>query len=233
MRRWPNDNKTLRRSLDDSETGNPEGVPWSLYHRPGESSRSTSPMWTHSREQGSYAIASREYEEFLEMKDGSTRIALETDDRPFDRFLFIDVDSEATESLRDMARDYPDRNIEIVTGDANIEIPGFCRQMKWNDQAVVFLDPYATSVIWSTIQEIAATKKIDCWVLFPRMAVARMMPNNREPDEANARRLRPHLRGSGVLWQGELQGCHPRVLLRPVPRQGAHAWKRADSQQVP
>ena len=150
--------------------------------------------------EGSYAVESDEYDEFVEMRDGSTRIALETDNRPFDSFLFIDVDSTATDSLRDMIREYPGRPVDVVQGDANVEIPKFCRKMRWNDRAVVFLDPYATSVVWSTIEEIAASEKIDCWILFPLMAVARMMSNNREPDEANARRL-DDIFGGREFWR--------------------------------
>ena len=150
--------------------------------------------------EGSYAVASDEYEEFFERRAGSTRIAIETDDRPFDSFLFIDVDSDATDSLRDMIGEYPGRQVEIVTGDANIELPKFCKLMRWNDRAVVFLDPYATSVNWSTIEVIAASAKIDCWILFPLSAVTRMMPNNREPDEKNAKRL-DDIFGGRKFWQ--------------------------------
>ena len=150
--------------------------------------------------EGSYPVDSDEYDEFLEMRDGSTRIALETDDRPFDRFLFIDVDSNATNSLREMVREYPGRQIEVVQGDANIEIPKFCRRMGKYDRAVVFLDPYATSVFWPTVEEVAGSEKIDCWILFPLMAVARMMPNNREPDERNAQRL-DRIFGGREFWQ--------------------------------
>ena len=150
--------------------------------------------------EGSYAVESDEYDEFVEMRDGSTRIALETDNRPFDRFLFIDVDSTATDSLRDMIHEYPGRQVDVVQGDANVEIPKFCERMRWNDRAVVFLDPYATSVVWTTIEEIATSEKVDCWILFPLMAVARMMPNNREPDEANAQRL-DDIFGGRKFWQ--------------------------------
>jgi three-Cys-motif partner protein len=34
-------------------------------------------------------------------------------------------------------------------------------------RAVVFLDPFGNQVAWDTIKEIAATKAIDLWYLFP------------------------------------------------------------------
>ena len=68
------------------------------------------------------------------------------------------------------------------------------------DRAVVFLDPYATEVSWMTVEEVAKTKKIDCWILFPLMAVARMMPTDKEPNEAWARRL-DRIFGDRQHWQ--------------------------------
>ena len=68
------------------------------------------------------------------------------------------------------------------------------------DRAVVFLDPYATEVAWTTVKTIAKTEKIDCWILFPLMAVARMMPTDKEPNESWARRL-DRIFGDRQYWQ--------------------------------
>lgn len=51
------------------------------------------------------------------------------------------------------------------------------------DRAVVFLDPFATEVSWDTIDKLASTGKVDCWILFPLSAIARMMPTANEPSE--------------------------------------------------
>lgn len=57
-------------------------------------------------------------------------------------------------------------------------------------RAVVFLDPYGMEVEWKTLQEIAATKAIDLWVLFPLgQAVNRLLTRKGEPPEGWARRL--------------------------------------------
>ena len=140
---------------------------------------------------GSYEFASDEddYEEFRELRRGSTWIALDIDDKPFDRLVFIEKDTGAAENLLILANEYPGRQIEVIQGDANVEIPKFCANMAWNDRAVVFLDPYATQVSWSTVEAVAKSRKIDCWILFPLMAVTRMMPTDREPDEATAEEL--------------------------------------------
>ena len=51
-----------------------------------------------------------------------------------------------------------------------------------------------------TVEEVAKTKKIDCWILFPLMAVARMMPTDKEPNEAWARRS-DRIFGDRQHWQ--------------------------------
>jgi three-Cys-motif partner protein len=42
-------------------------------------------------------------------------------------------------------------------------------------RGVVFLDPYALSVEWATLQALAATKTLDVWYLFPLEAVTRVL----------------------------------------------------------
>ena len=138
------------------------------------------------------------------MRSGSTRIALNVDGKPFDRLVFIEKDTGRVESLRALVRGNPGRDIRIVEGDANLEIPSFCNSMSGFDRAVVFLDPYATEVSWATLGAIAASGKIDCWILFPLMAVARMMPTGREPDEALASQL-DRIFGGREHWQQSYQ----------------------------
>ena len=149
---------------------------------------------------GLYAIAKDDYEEFDELRSGSARIALEIDDRPFDRLVFIEKETSSAEALFKLRSEYPGRQIEIIQGDANHKVPRFCLDMEDFDRAVVFLDPYATEVSWSTVETIAASKKIDCWILFPLMAVTRMMPTDKEPNETWARRL-DHIFGDHQHWQ--------------------------------
>ena len=138
---------------------------------------------------GSYTSATDEYEEYYELRRGSTRIALEVGDKPFDRLVLIEKDVGRVEALQELAQRHPGRDIQILNGDANSEIPSFCSSMSGTDRAVVFLDPYATQVSWATVEVIAASMKIDCWILFPLMAVTRMMPTDNEPDEVSSNQL--------------------------------------------
>ena len=124
------------------------------------------------------------YGEYNEMLKGSPSIALDVVNKPFDQFMFIDTNPANIESLNAVKNENRGRNINVVSGDANIILPKFCRNLGRYDRAVVFLDPYATEVSWATIANIARTEKIDCWLLFPVMAITRQMPLGREPDPA-------------------------------------------------
>lgn len=123
--------------------------------------------------------------DFRAMWKGSAAIALDIDNKPFDRLVFIEKDDDRCRSLRRLAS----RRVKIVRDDANKAIPDLCRTMKPSDRAVVFLDPFATEVSWSTVKTLADTKKVDCWILFPLSAISRMMPGKRDPDPALARHL--------------------------------------------
>ena len=141
-----------------------------------------------------------DYEDFQTVVDGSARIALDVQDRPFDRLLFIEKDPERFASLRQLAVEFPDRNIQVINNDANTAIPDFCRGMNVSDRAVVFLDPFATQVSWQTVEALALTKKIDCWILFPLSATARIMPRGDEPPPAWSARL-DRVFGGREYWE--------------------------------
>ena len=107
--------------------------------------------------------ASDDYGDFSGL---SPRIVLEIQDKAFDKFVFIEEDPSSIGSLRSLQNEFPERDIEIFNDDANNILPGFCDGMANLDRAVVFLDPYATEVTWNTIEAIAKTQKIDCWICF-------------------------------------------------------------------
>ena len=152
-----------------------------------------------------------DYEDFRELQAGSPRIALEVQDKPFDRFVFIEKDAARCESLERIQLEYPTRNIEIHNDDANQVLPIFCDNMGDFDRAVVFLDPFATSVSWDTLDKLAQTRKIDCWVLFPLSAIARMMPTDNTPLPALATQL-DRVFGGRAYWKDFYQPS-PQLML--------------------
>ncbi len=172
---------------------------------------------------GSYAEAEEnDYAEFHEFRRGSARIALEIADKPFDRLVFIEKDANSAETLLALPGEHPGRRIEIEQGDANVKVPEFCRGMGKLDRAVVFLDPWATEASWTTVEAIARTKKIDCWILFPLMAVTRMMPTGKEPSEAWAIHL-DRIFGGRQYWQDSYEDSPQLTLFDEGPRR-VRAW---------
>lgn len=133
-----------------------------------------------------------EREELREYMEGSALRVLRVEEpAPFDRYIFIDIDPKETQKLQQqLSTQFPNRNIEIVTQDANTYIQNWCSQMGAFDRAVVFLDPFGLQVEWKTIQAIAETGKIDCWLLIPLgVGLLRMLPHNNMISEQNQKIL--------------------------------------------
>lgn len=118
-------------------------------------------------------------EEVTRFRHGSPLIALETQP-PFDRFIFIDKDQASISKLQEQVGQIAARGrpISFQCGDANDIIQELTGRSWSGRRAVAFLDPFALHVTWKTIECIATTKAIDMWLLFPAMAVNRMLPRN-------------------------------------------------------
>ena len=120
--------------------------------------------------------------EFRRVVDGSARLALEVNDKQFDRLVFVEQDGERCKELRKLRDHYPTRRVEIAQADANT----FLQDLELDRYAwrgVLFLDPFATQVEWATVQRIASLEALDTWLLFPLSAIARMLPKSRIPDD--------------------------------------------------
>ena len=108
---------------------------------------------------------------------GSARLALEASPS-FHRHIFIESDKNKINELEKLQKEHPEKaeQIEIIQNDANEFIQNYCNEEDWlNTRAVLFLDPFATEVEWETIEAIAKTQCIDVWILFPVMAVNRLL----------------------------------------------------------
>ena len=75
--------------------------------------------------------------------------------------------------------------------EANQYLLEWCKATDWRrTRAVVFLDPYGMQVEWALLQEIARTRAIDLWFLFPLgVAVMRLLTRKEPPPETWANRL--------------------------------------------
>ena len=119
---------------------------------------------------------------------GSAARAVGINDKAFDKLIFIEKDQHRYHELEKLKQAHSDRDIQIENSDANDYLKNL--QQDWRKwRGVLFLDPFATEVQWSTIETIASFNALDTWILFPTSAVARMLPTGRMPDDIFNRRL--------------------------------------------
>ena len=106
-----------------------------------------------------------EVEEKIERRRGSAKIAIEIVPA-FDRLVFMDMRPKHCAALRELRANNPQRNIDVVPGDANAAIVDLIHKHNWSGtRAVMFLDPYGMSVDWRTLEAIRKTEAIDVWYL--------------------------------------------------------------------
>ena len=113
---------------------------------------------------------------------GSAERAIKIEDKPFDKLIFIEKDQNQCAHLESLRTKYLNRNITVMKSEANVFLHDL--QEDWNSwRGVLFLDPFATEVKWSTIETIANFKALDTWILFPTSAIARMLSKSKDPGE--------------------------------------------------
>ena len=112
---------------------------------------------------------------------GSAKRALASE-KKFDHYYFIEADSQKAGELQNMINsEFPQvrRIVTIYCGDANDKLAEIISNVDWRyNRGLLFLDPYATQVNWATLENVAQTKSIDVWYLFPFFALERMLPKN-------------------------------------------------------
>ncbi len=124
-------------------------------------------------------LADQEVDSFIR---GSAKRALDIERKPFDKLVFIEEDTARCNELKALKERHSNRDIRIVNSEAN----AFLRdELNWsrNWRGVLFLDPFVTEVEWSTIKKISELKALDTWILFPIMAISRMLPKSNKPDD--------------------------------------------------
>lgn len=135
---------------------------------------------------------------------GSVPRALEVTDKPFDRVLLIDNDAQKCRELHDLVERSGDGSrVEVREGDANVELRKFARWIGRPEhglhRAFIFIDPYAMTVDWETLEALAVTKRCDVLMLFPLMAVRRQLTLRKWPDREKQAALNRFL--GGGYWR--------------------------------
>ena len=147
----------------------------------------------HEDRGASGSLFGEEAESVANAKDGSVRIALEIDP-PFTRYVFIDRSVGHIQDLKVLRSEYPNRQIEVIYGDANEELVRLCQQTNWRGtRAAVFVDPYGMQVSWSTLEHLAKTQAVDIALLFPTGSLNRLLKRDGEVPDEWARRIDDHL----------------------------------------
>ncbi len=117
---------------------------------------------------------------------GSAKRALASE-KKFDHYYFIEADSQKAGELQNMINsEFPQMRgiVTIYCGDANDKLAEIISNVDWSyNRGLLFLDPYATQVNWATLENVAQTKSIDVWYLFPFSALERMLPKNGKYDK--------------------------------------------------
>jgi len=138
---------------------------------------------------GSLALATEagdEPGEEVNYRHGSPLVALGTEP-VFDRFIFIEASKKNLSALRSQIEEkFPNHQPTYLEQDANDALLDICNQnwIESNRRGVVFLDPFAVHLKWETIRRIGQTKALDMWLLFPAMAINRMLPRYGQVPEA-------------------------------------------------
>ena len=141
--------------------------------------------------------------EQIEQRRGSAQIALDVDP-PFDRLVFMDTNPRHISALEILRRQYPNRDISVLSGNANDLIKSDIHRDGWKStRAVMFLDPYGMEVEWETLKLIADTRAIDVWYLFPLAGLYRQAARDFRKVDSSKERAITRMLGTEA-WKEEL-----------------------------
>jgi three-Cys-motif partner protein len=101
------------------------------------------------------------------MVPGSARIATECKP-PFNRMVFIEKSPRKAGALKRLKAARPELDIRVINEDANIVLPQCINGLdRYSDRAIAFLDPFGMQLEWETLRQVAASRIVDVWYLFP------------------------------------------------------------------
>jgi three-Cys-motif partner protein len=114
----------------------------------------------------------------ISVLDGSAILSLKYD---FDKYYFIELDEERLTELEiRIKNEHPQKigSICFINGNCNEELKGLMSNISVCDRCLMFLDPYALELEWSTLEAISKKGVIDLWYLFPFSALTRSIPKD-------------------------------------------------------
>jgi three-Cys-motif partner protein len=179
-------------------------------------------------------------EERTERRRGSARIAIDVVP-PFDRLIFMDKSRRHCRALRELGSKHPDRQIDVIEGDANKAIVDIVTRHRWKaTRAVMFLDPYGMSVDWETLKVIRSTEAIDVWYLVSLSGLFRQAARDADAVDQSKRAALTRMLGTDSGWEtawykrvqrndlfDTLDEPHSRIV--DVEAMEAFVWKRLET----
>ena len=113
---------------------------------------------------------------------GSARRALENPRIDFDEYVFVEKDLECFESLEALVGEFSDLKTRLVRADCNAVVLEWAKTLDPRvDRAVVFLDPFALEVDWTTVEALGRSGVVDLWLWFPLWVVNRLLKRDDFP----------------------------------------------------
>lgn len=108
-----------------------------------------------------------------EVRDGSPLIALAHEFAPFTKVVLCDLAAENIAALEHRTAAHRER-VEIVHGDANVEIARLIAQLPTQGLNLAFIDPFGLRPLhFSTIRALANLERMDLLVNFPTSDIRR------------------------------------------------------------
>jgi three-Cys-motif partner protein len=142
-------------------------------------------------------------DESVEQRRGSAQIAIDVKPH-FSKLIFIEQNPRYCEALKEIAAAFPERDIEIIEGDANVELKRVLASINWQKaRGVLFLDPYGMEVEWATLEAAAATAAVDVWFLFSLSGLYRQATRDKRSMDEDKRRAITRMLGTDA-WENEL-----------------------------
>ena len=114
--------------------------------------------------------------------------------KPFDTYHFVDLDDDKTSALKEICKNnFPDRNIEIITGDCNEVLMHMLPKFSFEnyDRLFCLLDPYGLHLNWNVIEKMGSMNIVDLILHFPIMDINRnaIWKNPHEVPQAGIERM--------------------------------------------
>ncbi|MGI6449092.1 MAG: three-Cys-motif partner protein TcmP [Desulfitobacteriia bacterium] len=152
----------------------------------------------------------------VEVREYGTIIgsALRALDYQFDKYYYIEKKPSYLEALKDhINQKKTGKDIQLIQGDCN-ELLNTINSYPWKKagwRGVIFLDPCAMELSWSSLESIAETEVFDVWYLFPISALNRVLPKHKAIPPST-RELITDLLGTDE-WENEIYVESPQITM--------------------